>query len=58
MAEYIANGAQLGWLIDPLERKVYVYRPSAKVRCLADPSQVSGDPELPGFVLDLSEISG
>jgi Uma2 family endonuclease len=58
MAEYIANGAQLGWLIDPLEKKVYVYRPSAEVHCLEDPPQVSGDPVLPGFVLDLNEIWG
>ena len=27
MLEYIANGASLGWLIDPLKRRVYVYRP-------------------------------
>jgi Uma2 family endonuclease len=26
MAEYIANGAQLGWLIDPYEARVYIYR--------------------------------
>src|SRR5262249_13348962 len=29
MEEYIANGAQLGWLIDPIERKVHIYRPAA-----------------------------
>ncbi|MBI2876469.1 MAG: Uma2 family endonuclease, partial [Candidatus Tectomicrobia bacterium] len=27
MHEYMENGAQLGWLIDPKERRVYVYRP-------------------------------
>ena len=26
MAEYIANAAQLGWLIDPFEARVYIYR--------------------------------
>jgi Uma2 family endonuclease len=56
MAEYIANGAQLGWLIDPLERRVYVYRPRVEVASLDDPETVSGDPELPGFVLHLREI--
>jgi Uma2 family endonuclease len=56
MEEYIANGAQLGWLIDPVDRKVYVYRPSAAVDCLEDPRQIAGDPVLPGFVLDLREI--
>jgi Uma2 family endonuclease len=56
MEEYLANGARLGWLIDPAERKVHVYRPSAEVVCLEDPKQVSGDPVLPGFVLDLKGI--
>lgn len=57
MQEYLTNGAQLGWLIDPLERRVYVYRPGvAAVECLDNPASISGDPELPGFVLDLSRI--
>jgi len=56
MAEYLANGAQLGWLIDPLERKVYIYRPQTPVECLEDPGQVSGEPLLPGFVLEMREV--
>ncbi len=52
MREYIANGARLGWLIDPIERRVYVYRPPDEERCLDDPEAVSGDPVLPGFVLE------
>jgi Uma2 family endonuclease len=31
MVEYIENGASLGWLIDPFERRVYVYQPDHKV---------------------------
>ena len=58
MDEYLANGAQLGWLIDPLERKVYVYRPSAEVECLDDPERVSGEPLLPGFTLEMKEVWG
>jgi Uma2 family endonuclease len=27
MQEYVANGAPLGWLIDPHEKRVYIYRP-------------------------------
>ena len=56
MEEYIANGAQLGWLIDPEAQRVYVYRPNTEVEVLENPPEVSGDPELPGFVLDLREI--
>ena len=56
MQEYIVNGALLGWLIDPIDEKVYVYRPQAAVECLEDPVSISGDPILPGFVLDLEEF--
>ncbi len=56
MTEYIENGAALGWLIDPSERKVYVYRPNEEVEILDDPQQVSGEPLLEKFVLNLKKI--
>lgn len=56
MEEYIGNGAQLGWLIDPFERNVYVYRQQSAVECLIDPKTVSGEPLLRGFVLEMKEI--
>jgi Uma2 family endonuclease len=56
MEEYVANGAQLGWLIDPSERKVHVYRPSAPAEELDDPQTISGEPLLRGLELDLQEI--
>lgn len=56
MAEYIANGVQLGWLLDPKKRKVYIYRPGAEVEILDNPAHVSGEPLLHGFVLDLQQI--
>lgn len=62
MAEYLANGAQLGWLIDPIQRKVYVNRPSARpnapllIEELDDTATVSGDPVLPGFTLRLADV--
>jgi Uma2 family endonuclease len=56
MQEYVANGAQLGWLLDPLERRVYVYRPGVAVECQENPAALVGDPVLPGFVLELAKI--
>ncbi|HEY9403648.1 MAG TPA: Uma2 family endonuclease [Pyrinomonadaceae bacterium] len=56
MEEYKANGAQLGWLIDPQERRVYVYRPGAAIEQLDDPRAVSGEPLLGGLELELQEI--
>ena len=56
MEEYVANGAQLGWLIDPFEKKVYVYRPRAEVEVLEDPETLSGGPLLRGFALDVRAL--
>ena len=58
LEEYIANGVRLGWLIDPLDplRRVYIYRPNADVEILEGPESLSGEPELPGFTLDLKAI--
>ncbi len=56
MAEYIENGAELGWLIDPLEKKIHVYRPNAETEILDNPTKVSGEPLLKKFVLNLKKI--
>ncbi|MBD2033912.1 Uma2 family endonuclease [Leptolyngbya sp. FACHB-321] len=56
MQQYIDNGVRLGWLLDRQNRRVYIYRPSLPVERLDSPETVSGDPELPGFVLKLEEI--
>lgn len=56
MLEYITTGARLGWLIDPLEKRVSVYRPDQPIEVLDDPPAVSGDPVLPGFVLPVREL--
>ena len=58
MEEYIENGGRLGWLIDPLEKRVYVYRPNSEVAILENPDTVSADPELAGFTLELEEVWG
>lgn len=56
MQEYLDNGAKLGWLLDTLNRCAYVYRPGQAVERLDNPASLVGDPELPGFVLDLATI--
>ena len=58
MLEYIENGALLGWLIDPFERCVYVYKPDHEVVILENPETVSGEPLLPGFTLNLIALWG
>ena len=56
MAEYLENGVRLGWLIDPQHKRVYVYRPGQPVAALDEPDTISGEPVLPGFLLDLKVI--
>ncbi len=56
MQEYIENGARLAWLIDPLKRQVHIHRPDHDIEVLTDPEMVSGDPLLPGFRLQLTEL--
>jgi Uma2 family endonuclease len=58
MEEYIESGAQLGWLIDPVAKKVYRYQPQSQVEVLDDPAQISGEPLLKGFALVMKEIWG
>jgi Uma2 family endonuclease len=56
MVEYVENVTQLGWLIDPLSHTVYVYQPAKRVQQLKNQRALSGNPMLPGFVLDLTGI--
>jgi Uma2 family endonuclease len=58
MREYLENGLQLGWLIDPETQQVNVYRPNQSVEVLHQPKTLSGEGVLPGFTLILKEIWG
>ncbi|AFY72104.1 protein of unknown function DUF820 (plasmid) [Thalassoporum mexicanum PCC 7367] len=53
MAEYIENGAKLGWLINPEAKQVEIYRPGRDKELLEMPQTLSGEEVLPGFELDL-----
>ena len=56
MLKYIDNGTHLGWLIDPSDKRVYLYRAGQSVEVLDDPALLSGDPVLPGFTLPVHEL--
>ena len=56
MAEYLDNGVNLGWLIEPSAKTVEIYRQGKQVEFLNNPQTLSGENILPGFILDLSEI--
>jgi Uma2 family endonuclease len=56
LAEYVSCGARLAWLIDPFNKSVHIYRPGQPPVILNQPTSISGDPEMPGLVMDLKEI--
>ncbi|HEY9828378.1 MAG TPA: Uma2 family endonuclease [Stenomitos sp.] len=56
MQEYSANGVRLGWLLNPQEREVEIYRLGQTVEVLRSPDRLFGEEVLPGFVLELKGI--
>lgn len=58
MLEYLASGLLLGWLINPKEKQVIIYRPNLVPEVLQSPTSLSGEDVLPGFILNLQPIFG
>jgi Uma2 family endonuclease len=56
MKEYMDNGVRLGWLLNPKDKTVEVYRTGKRFEVLRSPKSLSGEDVLPGFVLDLEEV--
>lgn len=56
MLEYLDNGFLLGWLIDPISKKIEIYRKEQDKEILNNPTTISGNPVLPDFILNLSQI--
>ena len=56
MAEYRDNGVRLGWLINPQQQQVEIYRIGAEVEILEFLTNLSGEDVLPGLSLDLRSI--
>jgi Uma2 family endonuclease len=58
MQEYIDNGVRLGFLLNPQNQSVEVYRIDQGTEVLQSPAELSGENVLPGFVLPLTGILG
>ncbi len=56
IADWISFGAQLGWLVDPQNFSVWVYRPDQEPEQLERPQELSGEETLPGFSFDFTSI--
>ncbi|MBE9115894.1 Uma2 family endonuclease [Lusitaniella coriacea LEGE 07157] len=55
MQEYLDAGVLLGWLINPQQQQVEIYRPEKVVEVRNLPAELSGETLLPGFRLSLSQ---
>ena len=55
-ADWISFGAQLGWLVDPQNRAVWIYRPNQEPQRLERPSRLDGEAVLPDFSFDFQPI--
>ena len=56
MRTWIANGVELGWLVDPDREVVEVYRQGREVEVVEGGSVVEGDGPVAGFALELKRI--
>ena len=56
MQEWIANGAQLGWLINPERQSVMIYRPTGAVETRTGIDSITGEGPVAGFTLDLGFV--
>ena len=56
MQEYRENGVRLGWLINPQDQQVEIYRPGQAVKILQSPATLSGEEVLPDFELEVSQL--
>jgi Uma2 family endonuclease len=58
MQAWIANGAELAWLIDPTRKTVEIYRPNRPAETQEAHTSVYGEDPVGGFVLELARIWG
>ena len=56
MTQWIANGVEVGWLIDPKEKAVTIYRPGDQPEHFVHPTSVQGTGPIAGFELVMSRI--
>jgi Uma2 family endonuclease len=56
MDQWIANGVQVAWLVDPDEESVTIYRPGDQPEHLAHPTSVQGTGPTAGFELLMDRI--
>ena len=54
--EWLAAGAQLVWVIDPLQQTIHTYRADGTVGLFARADTLTGDPVLPEFRVPVADL--
>ena len=57
MQEYMGSGVKLGWLFNPQEQQVEIYRQGQEKEVRSLPTQLSGEAVLPGFSLQVDPFA-
>jgi Uma2 family endonuclease len=56
MRQWMANGAELGWMIDPYGERAVVFRPDRPAQTFEKPEQMLGEGPVAGFVLNMARL--
>jgi Uma2 family endonuclease len=57
MQEYMESGVRLGWMFDPQNQQVEIYRQGHETEVRDLPTELSGEEVLPGFVLQVDQFT-
>jgi Uma2 family endonuclease len=56
--EYLKNGTEVVWIVDPFQQTVTLFRPEAEPVLFSRSQTLSGEPELPGFTVSVADLFG
>lgn len=57
MQEYMDSGVRLGWMFNPQEQAVEIYRLGQEMKAVALPTLLNGEAVLPGFELQIPKFA-
>ena len=50
------GGARLGWMLDAVDRRVYIFRSGREMEILENPAVLDGEDVLPGFAFEVGRL--
>ena len=56
MRRWMDNGVRLGWLVDPYDKQIWIYRADGSVEQLDRPAELSGEDVCVGLTIDMAQV--